>query len=154
MNLNLDLRYLNKKYLENTTLLKEGFETLYGEHSELGRWMRSKNIIENVDGILFIHGGISPFVNNLDLSIDEINTLARPYYADTTYDYPPVIDSLFNSSGPFWYRGYYSGSRKATMQQIAPVAAPHTTSGVAMAMATAGAVILNGPGGVVSMVKL
>ena len=118
MNLNLDLRYLNKKYLENTTLLNEGFETLYGEQSELGRWLRSKNIIENVGGILFLHGGISPFINNFDVSIEEINVLARPYYADTTDNYPSGIDSLFNSSGPFWYRGYYTGKRKATMQQI------------------------------------
>ena len=118
MNLNLDLRYLNKKYLENTTLLNEGFETLYGEQSELGRWLRSKNIIENVGGILFLHGGISPFINNFDVSIEEINMLARPYYADTTDNYPRGIDSLFNSSGPFWYRGYYTGKRKATMQQI------------------------------------
>ena len=118
MNLNLDLRYLNKKYLENTTLLQESYETLYGNQSELGRWLRSKNIIENIGGILFMHGGISSYVNNQDYSIEKINTLVRSYYADTTYDYPQSIDTLFHEEGPFWYRGYYYGKQRASIQQI------------------------------------
>ena len=118
MNLNLDLRYLNKKYLENTTLLQESYKTLYGNQSELGRWLRSKNIIENIDGILFMHGGISSFVNNQDLSIEKINALVKPFYADSTYDYPQSIDPFFHEEGPFWYRGYYYGKKRASIQQI------------------------------------
>ena len=118
MNLSNDLRYLNKKYIENTTLLNEKFETLYGEQSELGIWLRSKNIIENIGGILFIHGGISAPINRLESSIDGINKLARPFYADTTYDYPPPVDTVFQSDGPFWYRGYYSETKKASIGQV------------------------------------
>ena len=92
--------------------------TLYGNQSELGRWLRSKNIIENIGGILFIHGGISPYVNNEDLSIEKIIALVRPYYADSTYDYPQSIDPLFRENGPFWYRGYYYGKQRASIQQI------------------------------------
>ena len=118
MNLSGDLRYLNKKYIENVTLLNEKFETLFGENSEIGKWLRSKNIVENVGGVLFTHGGISSEVNRLPLSINEINTRSRPFYADTSYDYPSPIDTIFYETGPFWYRGYYAGSRKASPQQI------------------------------------
>jgi hypothetical protein len=118
MNLSGDLRYLNKKYIENVTLLNEKFETLYGENSEIGKWLRSKNIIENIGGVLFTHGGISGDVNRLSFRINEINSQSRPFYADTTYNYPSPIDILFYEVGPFWYRGYYGGKSRATIGQI------------------------------------
>ena len=118
MNLSSDLRYVNKKYWENVTLLNEKFETLYGENSEIGRWLRSKNIMENIGGVLFLHAGISPEVNQLPLSIAGVNEKSRPFFADTTYNYPPPVDMLFYESSPFWYRGYYMGKRKASYQQI------------------------------------
>ncbi len=118
MNLSGDLRYLNKKYIENVTLLNEKFETLYGENSEIGKWLRSKNIIENIAGVLFTHGGISGDVNRLPFQINEINMRSRPFYSDTSYNYPPPIDILFYETGPFWYRGYYGGKPRATVGQI------------------------------------
>ena len=42
MNMSGDLRYLNKKYVDNAALLNAHFVTLYGENSELGRWLRTK----------------------------------------------------------------------------------------------------------------
>jgi hypothetical protein len=109
MNLSADLRYVNKKYLENAGLLNQNYVSLYDENSELGRWLRTKNIVEKIGDILFTHGGISNEINNLNLSIADINKLARPYYADTTFNYSnPNSDILFSDLGPFWYRGYYT----------------------------------------------
>lgn len=118
MNLSGDLRYLHKKYIENVTLLNEKFGTLYGENSELGKWLRSKNVIENIGGVLFTHGGISPQVNRLPLTISEINLRSRPFYADTSYRYPPPVDILFYEESPFWYRGYYTGKNRSGMPQV------------------------------------
>ena len=118
MNLSNDLRYLNKKYIENTTLLNEKFATLYGDQSELGIWLRSKNIIEKIGNILFIHGGISAPINRMTASIEGINELARTFYADTTFAYPPGVDTIFHDLGPFWYRGYYSKTIKASHSQV------------------------------------
>src|SRR5215203_716853 len=87
MNLSADLRYVNKKYLDNAGLLDQKYTSLYDENSELGRWLRTKNIIERIGDFVFTHGGISTAINNLNLSIRDINKLARPYYADTTSDY-------------------------------------------------------------------
>ncbi len=119
MNLSGDLRYVQPKYLNNANLLSLKYEFLFDENSELGRWLRTKNIIENVGGVLFIHAGISAIVNRMNLSVSAINQMARPWYADNTYKYPDAkVDSLFSDSGPFWYRGYYTRPNKITLPQI------------------------------------
>lgn len=44
----------------------------------------------------------------MNLSVPEINHLARPHYADTTFDdFDERLEVLMGDSGPFWYRGYY-----------------------------------------------
>lgn len=119
MNMSGDLRYVQSKYRENAVLLGERYEDLYGENSELGRWLRTKNIIEKVGNILYVHGGISGEINRMDISISGINELSRPFYADSTYKYDnKKLDTIFGDSGPFWYRGYYKGSPIATPEQI------------------------------------
>ena len=117
MNMSGDLRYLNAKYVEHAILLHENFTALYGENTELGKWLRTKNVIEKVGDILFCHAGVSAAVNRMDLSTSKINKLVRPYYADTTYQYNSAeADTLYSDLGPFWYRGYYSGVKASTIQ--------------------------------------
>lgn len=116
MNMNGDLRYLNSKYVNNAALLNTDFIELYGDNAELGRWFRTKNVAEKIGDILFVHGGISGLVNGMNISAPEINQLVRPHYADTSYTYPPRVDTLFSDFGPFWYRGYYVGARAGQTQ--------------------------------------
>jgi hypothetical protein len=119
MNMSGDLRYLNKKYVDNAQLLNENFVKLFGEDSELGRWFRTKNVAEKIGNMLFVHGGISDRVNSMDISLKEINRLVRPFYADSTYKYPdPRLDTLFSDLGPFWYRGYYGGKGQDVLPRI------------------------------------
>jgi hypothetical protein len=119
MNMSGDLRYLQPKYLEHAKLMNESWPSVYGENSELGRWLRTKNVMEKVGDILFCHGGVSAAVNRMDLNTSKLNKLVRPYYADTTYIYDrPETDTLYSDLGPFWYRGYYTGTVKASPAQI------------------------------------
>jgi len=121
MNLSGDLRYLNQKYVQDTILLDEDYvKDLYGENSELGRWLRTKNVVEKIGGLLFLHGGISAEMNGMDISVTRINDLARPYYPDSTYIYnDKKLDTIYSDSGPFWYRGYYkSKTQVAATSQI------------------------------------
>ena len=111
MNMSADLRYLNPKYLENARLMHVDYNSLYGNDSELGRWLRSKNIIEKIGGNLYVHGGISRQMNFVGWEIPEINEKARPFYSDTTYRYPNIqTEVLFSDYGPFWFRGCYMPS--------------------------------------------
>jgi hypothetical protein len=120
MNLSGDLRYLHPKYLQNAALVNEDYMGgLYGENSEIGRWLRTKNIVEKVGNILFMHGGISAEMNFIDISLNKINELARPYYPDSTSKYTdPKVEVIYSDWGPFWYRGYYQGKTIATIGQI------------------------------------
>lgn len=119
MNLSGDLRYVQAKYKENATLLGERYVDLYGEKSELGRWLRTKNIIERVGDMLYAHGGISGEINRMDKSISDINELARPFYADSSYKYHnKKQEIIYSDAGPFWYRGYYKGTTIASQGQI------------------------------------
>lgn len=119
MNLTGDLRYIDKKYIDIARLLNQPYISLYNEHSELGRWLRTKNIVEKIGKILFVHGGISANVNRMNISVPEINNLARPYYSDTTYNYnDQKTDTLFGDLGPFWYRGYYEKNNASIPVQI------------------------------------
>lgn len=108
MNLSGDFRYVQPFYLNDAKLLGVGYESFYGANTELGQWLRSKNIIEKIGDLLFIHGGIAPEINRLHLSVAQINEAARPYY-----DRPKEINGdttklLFSgTTSPFWYRGYF-----------------------------------------------
>lgn len=118
MNMSGDLRYLNAKYVENASLLNENFTALYGANTELGRWLRTKNVVEKVGDILFCHAGISAIVNKMDISTSKLNKLVRPYFADSTSNYStPEAEILYSDLGPFWYRGYYYGV-KASISQV------------------------------------
>ncbi|MEO5581410.1 MAG: metallophosphoesterase [Saprospiraceae bacterium] len=119
MNLNGDLRYVPKKYFDHAKLMGVTYLSLYWDDTEIGRWLRTKNIIEKVGDFLCMHGGFSPIMNQVALPLAKINSLARPYYADTAYAYPdPVTDLIYSDLGPFWYRGYYTGKNKITIEQI------------------------------------
>ncbi len=119
MNMSDDLRYLNPKYVESAKLLNEHFMNLYGQNSELGRWLRTKNVAEKIGKFLFVHAGISNEVNQMNVSVNDINRLTRPYYGDTIYNYKDQrSDTLIGDAGPFWYRGYYSKSKPAPKEQV------------------------------------
>jgi hypothetical protein len=119
MNLSGDLRYVQPKYIESAGLLKTGYTTLYGENSELGKWLRTKNVVEKIGNILFMHGGISPAINSLDISVNKINKLARPNYADSSNHFDNAMtQTIMGDAGPFWYRGYYLDAATQQMNTI------------------------------------
>ncbi len=109
MNMSGDLRYLHPKYVEASKIMNKNFVELYGEGSELGRWLRTKNVAEKIGDILYIHGGISPLVYRVPFDVPLINKIARPFYADSVYNYPDVeTEIIYSDNGPFWYRGMYN----------------------------------------------
>lgn len=109
MNLSGNDRYMAEKYKNNYALLGKTLLQVYGEDSELGRWLRTKNVVEKIGSSLFCHGGISREINKLSVTLEDINRLARPYYGEHKKDYgnEKVNTIMSSSKGPFWYRGYY-----------------------------------------------
>lgn len=127
MNLNGDVSYVQQKYKGNIALLKKDYANeLYGEHSEIGRWLRTKNIVEKIGNDLFVHGGISEEIAQLELTIKQINDIARPYYAKDTIarrSEDRNLNMLYDwKKSPFWCRDYYDdndgGKRKPSIEQL------------------------------------
>jgi len=118
MNMSNDLNYVQERYIQHAQLMNKPYMQLFGANSEIGRWLATKNVIERVGNTLFTHGGVSGYLNNLNISLKELNQITRPFYTDTTYSYKDDrLNLIFSDFGPFWYRNYYKAPR-ANIQQI------------------------------------
>ena len=104
MNMTDDWRYVEVKYFNNAHLMGKRMAELYGSNTELGRWLRSKNIIEKIGDYAFMHGGISPQVSAFNLTYDQINDYGRQ-----EMDGIPCTNAactvVNGSSGIYWFRG-------------------------------------------------
>ncbi|HET6996495.1 MAG TPA: metallophosphoesterase [Chitinophagaceae bacterium] len=108
MNLQGDHRYTQKKYIENADLLHKKLSDLYSQGTCLGKWLRTKNVIEKIGDIIFCHAGISPELTRLNIQIPEINAIAREYYDNRgTISETKARVVLSTKVGLFWYRDYY-----------------------------------------------
>ncbi|MCA1756350.1 MAG: ankyrin repeat domain-containing protein [Bacteroidales bacterium] len=106
-----DLRYIAGKYYGLTSNLDIDYSELYSRETVLGRWIRSKNCIEIIGSTLFVHAGISPRLDSLDLDLEDINNQFRNYMnnPDDTTDHK-IRSLLTGNYGPVWYRGFIKGS--------------------------------------------
>lgn len=122
-----DLRYVDAKYMKGVVpALGMKYTQLFGPGTELGRWLRTRNTLVKINGLLFAHAGVSRDVAGLDLSIDEINALVRRGF-DVKREHlesDPTLHLLRGVRGPLWYRGYFmaiSGYETATADDIRSV---------------------------------
>jgi len=103
-NLTDDWRYVETKYFNNAHLMGKRMSELYDSNTELGRWLRSKNIIEKIGDYAFMHGGLSPQVSALNLTYNQINNYGRLEMNGTPC--PNNDCNIINGSdGVYWYRG-------------------------------------------------
>jgi Calcineurin-like phosphoesterase len=110
-----DLRYLHKKYKTVTKkLLHRKMSDLYGPTSELGRWLRTRHTIIKINDILFVHGGIHPYVMVNRYTIKWMNKMIRKNIDTPRKEIRAdrELSFLFRGMGPLWYRGYFEGNKK------------------------------------------
>lgn len=107
MNMAGDLRYVAPKYQASAKLIGVDYLKLIGADTEIGKWLRSKNAIEKIGDKLFLHGGISPKINSLNLSLKAVNEKCRGYYGIPNKQLDEDGRLFMGSNGPFWYRGYF-----------------------------------------------
>lgn len=106
--------YLNEKTKRSICSItgkkskSKALKMLFSEKSELGQWLRSKNTIEKIGDVLFVHAGLSKKLTDLELTIPQINNIVRDY-AGVSYKKIPKRDTignlLYGRYGPIWYRG-------------------------------------------------
>ncbi|MEE4116664.1 MAG: ankyrin repeat domain-containing protein [Marinilabiliaceae bacterium] len=107
-----DIRYLSNKYYGLMTNLDRTYVEIFDEESILGRWLRTKNVVERIGNTLFVHAGISPSLFEDSLSIEEINSRFRHFLNTNPEDYTDNDRKIISSTGPVWYRGYLKRSGK------------------------------------------
>ncbi len=102
-----DTRYLNKKYEVFSNYFLRDYAGFFDVNSELGHWLRDRNTIIKINGVVYAHAGISPQVYKRRLSIGDINDYLRAYlHNPQVANQDDPIYLLTRINGPLWYRGY------------------------------------------------
>jgi hypothetical protein len=112
-----DYRYLSTKYQNLSHLFKMPYSALFGQDTVLGRWLRRKNAVLQVDNTVFVHAGLSPRLTEKGYGIDKINNYIEHYLNGLAV----YNDLLLGLEGPFWFRGYmrsWAGCRKTELQEL------------------------------------
>lgn len=76
----------------------------FGPEGHYGRWLRGRNAVVRINGVVFLHGGISPATG--PLSCEDINATIRGEIAGDLLAAPlPPGSFTTREDGPLWYRG-------------------------------------------------
>ncbi|KUG07655.1 hypothetical protein ASU33_15120 [Solirubrum puertoriconensis] len=107
MNLTGHTKYLCHKYRKNADSLRMDYARWYAPDTELGRWLRTKNVMERIGPTLFVHGGISPEVAALRLPLRQLNELTRRSIDSPKPTGRTDAELLVRNPklSPDWYRG-------------------------------------------------
>jgi calcineurin-like phosphoesterase family protein len=113
-NMKDDWRYVEVKYFNNAQLMGKRMEELYSADTEIGRWLRTKNIIEKLGDYLLVHGGISPQVAAMNATFEQLNEYGRRQMNNQTCTGDCAIAT--GSNGLYWYRGM--ADEELSQQQV------------------------------------
>lgn len=114
-----DFQATHEKYLNTSVILGMKQSDLFGDDAFLGRWLASKNTAEVINGVLFVHGGLSPKLDEKPFSLEDINEIVRRNYRRIWYPKRVTGEEellLDPRTGPSWYRGYFK--ERLTQSQV------------------------------------
>ena len=109
-NLQGNYQAADDKYFHIAGILGKQQSQLFDDAALLGRWLASKNVVEVINGVAFVHGGLHPDIARYQVSLQDINRIVRagyrtPYYTPVTVTPESWLRST--TTGPAWYRGYF-----------------------------------------------
>jgi hypothetical protein len=98
-------RSLREQLLKDLPLGFLEMRVAFGRNGHYGDWLRKLDTVVKINGILFLHGGISPGVAGM--SCDALNSaVRREMTTDIEKTRGALPDSLSaRETGPLWYRG-------------------------------------------------
>lgn len=104
-----DIRYTKEKYKSLADTLHMPYQDLWKEDSELGRWLRTRNLIGIIGNNLIVHAGLSVEFLNREETIPAMNEEAGKYLSldrKGRSEASPLAAFVYDTKvGPFWYRG-------------------------------------------------
>ncbi|MDP2560191.1 metallophosphoesterase [Psychrobium sp. 1_MG-2023] len=117
-----DERYIHPKYAFTLKAMDMSLKQLFNDDSVLGRWLRTKSTVININGYVFLHGGIHQDYLDLKLSLEQTNALFRQSigYSKAHLKQQPTTATLFGRTGPIWYRGFFKDDTlsQASVEQL------------------------------------
>lgn len=104
-----DERYIHPKYKYTLSQMNIDLTTLFDETTVLGRWLRSKSTVININKHVFLHGGIHQDFIDLNMPLEQANHVMRSSIGTSRADLKAQTPhkTLFGRTGPVWYRGYF-----------------------------------------------
>ncbi len=110
-----DAAAYREQFLKEVPLGMIELRQAFGPQGEYGKWIRERPTVARINGVLFLHGGISP--ETAPLGCDGINAAIAKELA--ALPPPEQAASLMSASetGPLWYRGL----ALQTEEEVAPI---------------------------------
>ena len=92
------------RFMSETPLGSVERQLAFGPDGQYGRWLRARDAVVKINGILFVHGGISPAA--AALGCEGINDTVRNELKELPTDGARLSTFLLTrEDGPLWYRG-------------------------------------------------
>ena len=104
-----DAAAFRKQFFESTPPGSVEMQLAFASKAEYGRWLRERDAMVKINGIVFLHGG--PSVTTAAMGCAAINNGVRTELATMTVADPALDKSLtMGPEGPLWYRGLVDGT--------------------------------------------
>ncbi|MDZ7846945.1 MAG: metallophosphoesterase [Owenweeksia sp.] len=125
--------YNNRKYCraaQEISGLKgwdKATQFMYSKNTELGRWLKTKKVIEKIGDYIFVHGGLNPEILDYELTLSEINKITSENWDYDLYNNPKnnkIANFLIGRKSPIWYRGlatdykYYDKIKEVELERV------------------------------------
>jgi hypothetical protein len=107
-----DGRYLHGRYEATEKALGMNYFALYGKGSVLGDWLRTRNVIEKIEGALYVHGGIDPALFTRKVELETLNGDYRAWLGGKK----PGEEMAKQLESLLWFRGYFDGETSRPAQ--------------------------------------
>ncbi|MDH5580066.1 MAG: metallophosphoesterase, partial [Betaproteobacteria bacterium] len=105
------------EFFETTPLGALEMRLAFSPKSDYGRWLRERDAIVKINGVVFMHGG--PSVVTTSLGCAAINTNVRAELGTVTLSDPDLEHSLImGTDGPLWYRGLVDGTPGVGLAEV------------------------------------
>jgi calcineurin-like phosphoesterase family protein len=109
-----------ERFMKNVPLGLIEMQQAFGPSGDYGKWLRDRNVLVQVNGIAFVHGGID--ATTAALRCAGINEAVKRDLA-TAQPTPELISKMLATSetGPLWYRGLATEPDPAFAPQVADI---------------------------------
>jgi len=113
-----DQKAFRARFQEDVPLGQVEMRLEFGPEGEYGRWLRQHDAMVRIDGVVFLHGGVSPAV--APLGCREVNETIRRELTTGMQEVraSPAASLGSRADGPLWYRGLAQEDEAAFAPQI------------------------------------